>query len=154
MQQCLSCGFEFYDNPKASVQVVLENDKGEILFLRRASDPHRGMLNTPGGFVEVGETLEEAACREVKEETGLRLKSESLHYIGSYIDQYLYKGTNYSILSSAFFARIGKSKIKISKESMEFLFYPKNKLPFKDVPIKSDVRGVKDYLKKFDKKGK
>ena len=45
--------------------------RGGIVLIRRKNPPYQGFYALPGGFVEVGETVEEAARREAKEETGL-----------------------------------------------------------------------------------
>ncbi len=69
--RCADCGHQFYTNPATAVIALLENEKGEILFVRRRFDPAKGTLDLPGGFVDCGERAEEAVVREVTEETGL-----------------------------------------------------------------------------------
>lgn len=55
----------------------------QLLLIRRGNDPFKGMWALPGGFVEEGEELEEAAIRELEEETGLKLHSlKQLHAFG------------------------------------------------------------------------
>ena len=56
--------------------VVHKKDK--VLLLRRKNPPNQGRWALPGGLVELGETVEEAALREVKEETGLEVRIEGL----------------------------------------------------------------------------
>src|SRR3954447_11046947 len=55
-----------------------------VLMTRRGGDPFRGMLALPGGFVDVGETVEQAAVRELSEETGVALEAPDLRLVGVY----------------------------------------------------------------------
>ena len=67
----------FYpDAPRVGVGVVVlrRRESWEVLLVRRAKAPARGMWSLPGGGVEVGETIAEAARREVWEETGLEVQ--------------------------------------------------------------------------------
>lgn len=61
---------EFPDSPVVGVGAVVVRD-GKALIVRRAHEPRKGEWSLPGGRVELGETLVEAARREIKEETGL-----------------------------------------------------------------------------------
>ena len=72
------------ETPKLMVDVVVLSEEGQVLLMRRASDPYEGNWALPGGFVEVGETLEDAAVREAGEETGLEV--EIVHLVGVYSD--------------------------------------------------------------------
>lgn len=66
---------EYPDAPVAGVgAVILREERGReplVLLIRRGQEPLKGEWSLPGGAVELGETLEEAICREVLEETGL-----------------------------------------------------------------------------------
>ena len=68
---CKKCGFIFYNNPKPAVSAIIRNKSGEVLFTKRAIEPYIGWWDLPGGFMEYGESPEEALVREVKEELGI-----------------------------------------------------------------------------------
>ena len=61
---------EYPDAPRVGVGAVLVRD-GRVLLIKRASPPSQGMWAIPGGRVELGETLQQAAERELREETGI-----------------------------------------------------------------------------------
>ncbi|MEM8733646.1 MAG: NUDIX domain-containing protein, partial [Planctomycetota bacterium] len=56
--QCVECGFTNYFGPVTAVGGIVVNEKGEMLFIRRARDPGKGKWGLPGGFVDAGETGE------------------------------------------------------------------------------------------------
>jgi ADP-ribose pyrophosphatase YjhB (NUDIX family) len=64
---CDACGAIHYVNPKLVVGCVPEHE-GQILICRRAIEPRRGFWTVPAGFMENGETLQQAAARECHEE--------------------------------------------------------------------------------------
>lgn len=57
--------------PLLSVDAVLFDTQGRLLLIRRKYPPFQGQFALPGGFVDVGETVEHAVLRELKEETGI-----------------------------------------------------------------------------------
>jgi ADP-ribose pyrophosphatase YjhB (NUDIX family) len=74
---CMACGTVMYINPKIIVW-CFAHWKKQIVLCRRAHEPARGLWVAPGGFVEAGETLEEATAREVREEAGFEVPVSSL----------------------------------------------------------------------------
>jgi 8-oxo-dGTP diphosphatase len=80
---CGACGFVFYLNPKVVGATIPERD-GRVLLTRRAINPGRGLWTFPGGFVDFGESVADAAVRETLEETGLRVDLTGLHNVYSY----------------------------------------------------------------------
>jgi ADP-ribose pyrophosphatase YjhB (NUDIX family) len=80
---CSACRFVFYLNPKLVAGTIPELE-GRILLTRRAISPGKGLWTFPGGFVDFGETVSEAAVRETFEETGLRVELTALVNVYSY----------------------------------------------------------------------
>src|SRR5215211_6207598 len=70
-----------YSNPAPTVDVILQRDS-KILMVRRNKDPFKDRLALPGGFVNEGETVEEAMKREAMEETSLEV--EPVDILGVY----------------------------------------------------------------------
>ena len=69
---CADCRRFYYSNPVPAAACFVRRGRDELLFARRAVEPCKGEWSLPGGFVELGETTEEAALRELREETNLR----------------------------------------------------------------------------------
>ncbi|HOT72346.1 MAG TPA: NUDIX domain-containing protein [Anaerohalosphaeraceae bacterium] len=101
---CTECGLEFYLNVAAAVAALIEDEQGRLLAVVRACKPKEGMLDLPGGFVDPGETAEEALRREVMEELGLQVEDE--RYFGSAPNRYLYKGVLYATEDLAFVCKV------------------------------------------------
>jgi 8-oxo-dGTP diphosphatase len=72
-----------YRNPVPTVDVILQRDS-KVLMIRRKKDPFKDQLALPGGFVNEGETVEEAMKREAEEETSLEV--EPIDILGVYSD--------------------------------------------------------------------
>lgn len=66
--RCATCDFVMFFNPKPVAAAIPQTADGEIILLRRGFDPGAGLWTFPGGFVDLGESVPEAAKREVREE--------------------------------------------------------------------------------------
>jgi len=78
---CPACGFVFYRNPVPAVGVVVALDE-RVVLVRRRYAPRAGYWALPAGYMELGESAEEAAIREFHEETGLLVQID--HLLGVY----------------------------------------------------------------------
>ena len=74
---CLECGAIHYENPKPTATLICIYEK-QLLLVKRAAEPGKGMWGLPGGFIERGETPEMGAERELIEETNLQGKVKNL----------------------------------------------------------------------------
>lgn len=107
-KKCDSCGFVYYKNPVIGVGVAIFNESGQILCLQRERDPGKGLLALPGGFVDIGESIEEAAIREVMEETGVEITD--LKLVDNIPNSYIYSGMDQHPLDFYFTAKIKESQ--------------------------------------------
>ncbi len=80
---CSACGHIFYRNPIPAVGVVVSLDN-DVVLVRRKYEPRAGCWGLPAGYMELGESAEEAAVRECYEETGLLVQINHLLGVYSY----------------------------------------------------------------------
>ncbi len=109
-----------YENPKLAVAVILAQDE-EILLGRRAGNPGRGNWSFPSGYVDRGEKVEEAAIREVKEETGLEVSLKGL--VG------LYSAPGDPVALAVYAGEVVRGTPKPGVEMTEVGYFPLDNLP-------------------------
>jgi ADP-ribose pyrophosphatase YjhB (NUDIX family) len=83
---CPVCDRRYYGNPKPTVSLLVEREDGRLLLVKRGVEPFLGCWDTPGGFMEEGESAEQTGAREVREETGIEATVEDL--LGTWPDSY------------------------------------------------------------------
>lgn len=114
--------------PLTTVVSVIQNKKGEILMLRRAKQPQKGKWAFPGGKLQAGETIQQAAERETLEEIGIKIKFDKV--IG-YFPSLVYKKENLSFHTNLVpvLATIEEdSEITIEKEHDKYEFVGLSKI--------------------------
>jgi len=80
---CAACGFVLYRNPVPGAGVLVEMEGG-IVLVQRGQPPFKGWWALPSGYIEADESVEQAAKRECKEETGLDVEIEELFGVYSF----------------------------------------------------------------------
>ncbi len=100
--------------------------EGKILFQRRADNGKWGLI---GGLLELNETYEEAALREIREETGLEVKLESFLGIFHNHDMVWPNGDRAHVISACYTASILSGEPRIDEESYELRFFGKDEIP-------------------------
>lgn len=142
---CSDCGFNYYVNASAAVAVLLFNDKGELLFTRRAIEPHLGKLDLPGGFIDPMETGEQAAVREIKEELGIEI--HSLRYFASYPNEYIFSGFSVFTLDLAFLAKTESLHLMTAMDDISsFEFIKLQELDLEELPAISMKNILKELI--------
>lgn len=143
--QCKDCSFQFYVNSSAAVAVLLFNESGELLFTRRAIEPHLGMLDLPGGFIDPMETAEHAATREIQEELGIQI--HSLRYFCSFPNEYIYSGFSVFTLDIAFLAKTeNMHEMKAMDDVSSFEFYRPRTVDLEELPSISMKNIIKELI--------
>jgi len=115
--ECSKCGFVDYQNPKPCVAILIVRDD-KLLLARRRWEPAKGEWDIPGGFVDRGESAEEAVAREACEETTLRVRVTE--YLGSVPD--VYGSRQAPTISLCFLVEIlaGEPKARSDVEKLEW----------------------------------
>ena len=123
---CPACRRFFYHNPVPAACCFVSRSPGELLFARRAVEPCKGEWCLPGGFIELGESSEEAALRELREETNLQANHAQL----------LGVSTRQSPISGAVLVLgyivdewEGEAEMRPDSDASELGFYPQSEWP-------------------------
>ena len=134
---CRSCGFVFFLDPKVATGVVFSYGNG-ILLVQRAIEPSYGKWVFPGGYVDRGETLEAAALREVREESGLCVRLTRL--LGAYSQPGI------SVILVAYAGEVTGGSLQTDDESLAVRAFPPTEIPWDQLAFPSTVAVLRDYL--------
>jgi len=75
---CPGCSAWTHNHPRPVVISLVPLQDGRLITVRRAFEPQKGQLSLPGGYLEVGESWQEAAAREIREETSLEIRPSDI----------------------------------------------------------------------------
>jgi ADP-ribose pyrophosphatase YjhB (NUDIX family) len=122
--QCPKCQYEIeiYRNPIPTVDIIIEIESKGIILIKRKNPPYGWAI--PGGFVDYGESLEEAALREAKEETNLDV--EQLKQFHTYSDPQ--RDPRHHSISTVYVAK-GRGKPRAKDDAIEIGIFTESSLP-------------------------
>lgn len=143
--KCSECGFQYYINSAAAVAALVIDKNGKLMLVTRGVEPDYGKLDLPGGFVDPGETVENALFRELDEELGLKIKS--FEYIGSAPNEYVFSEFTVFTLDLAFkVSPEFTSGLKPMDDILAYKFYTEDEINYDDIPAPSIKKFVKDFF--------
>ena len=150
-KKCAACGFTYYANPCSATAAFIVNDNDEMLVVRRAKEPAKGTLDLPGGFVDMGETVEQGMRREIKEETGLDV--HDIQYLFSSPNVYMYSGMGIHTLDMDFLVPVHgdpealKAIVRAADDAAEALWIPISQVNPADFGLTSIRNAVVRFLR-------
>ena len=136
---CAACGQIAYVNPRLVVTTLPVTDDGELVLIRRGIEPGYGSWAQPGGFLEVDETVGEAAMRETLEETGLLVQPGEL--IG------LYSRLEAAVVTLAYEARVVGGTARETPEALEVRAFAPAAIPWDGIAFKTTYWAIRDWLR-------
>jgi len=111
------------DRPIVGVgAIVFEEDR--VLLIRRGKDPGRGKWSIPGGVVRLGETLVRALCREVEEETGLKVEALRLIEVFERIIPDDTDGVVYHYVLIDYLCQAVRGRVRAGSDALEAAYHP------------------------------
>jgi ADP-ribose pyrophosphatase YjhB (NUDIX family) len=134
---CPNCGYGAFYNPKPVACTITSDQNNEILLMRRGFQPNRGKWSMPGGFVDLGESVEEAAIRETQEEMNLEIELQGL--VG------VYSRSTDRIVVVVYAARTEGTPTR-TEEALEVGAFRPTTIPWHELAFWSDGRALRDYL--------
>ncbi|RQP12805.1 MAG: NUDIX domain-containing protein [Chryseobacterium sp.] len=143
---CSHCDYNYYHNIAAAVAVIIRNGE-KVLLTRRNQDPKKGLLDLAGGFVDQGETAEQACARELHEELGLEVKQSRLKYLCSKPNTYFYKEILYYTLDLFFEYNLeGEEQFSLATDEIsELVWLRREELKIEELAFESQEEFFKDY---------
>jgi ADP-ribose pyrophosphatase YjhB (NUDIX family) len=134
---CGACGYGAYYNPKPVACTIPRTPTGEVILLRRGFEPGAGRWTFPGGFVDLGESVEQAAARETMEE--LELEIELGRLVG------IYSRPDDRVVLIVF-AATALTTPRTTPEATEVRAFPPDAIPYDELAFWSTEAALRDLL--------
>jgi ADP-ribose pyrophosphatase YjhB (NUDIX family) len=132
---CEHCGYAAYYNPKPVACAIPVDDEGNVILLRRGFEPGRGLWTFPGGFVDLGESVEQAAHRETDEELGISIALGPL--VG------VYSRPEDRVVLIVFRAR-AEGRPRTTPEATEVRAFSPQEIPWSELAFWSTEKALRD----------
>jgi len=136
---CMDCGFVHYINPRPVAAAIPEREDGTLLLVRRAIEPRRGTWVFPGGYMDIGETAEEAAIRETLEEAHLALRDLSL------LGVYTRPGPGVVVIV---YEAVAVGEAEVGHECSEFCWFSPGDIPWDELAFDSTRWALRDWARR------
>ena len=134
---CPHCGYGAYYNPKPVAAAIPVTADNRIVLLRRGFDPGKGLWTFPGGFVDLGETVEAAARRETREE--IQVSVELGELVG------VYSRGEERVVLIVYAAKTGDEP-QTTDEAREVRAFAPDEIPWEELAFWSTTNALKDFL--------
>ena len=134
---CTACRFVFFLDPKVATGAVFSLGGG-VLLVKRAIEPSYGKWVFPGGYVDRGEGIEDAAIREVKEETGLDVRLTRL--LG------VYSTAGNPVVLVTYMGEVTGGTLQTDDEGLEARSFPPVEIPWGALAFPSTTQVLRDYV--------
>ena len=134
---CENCETIHYQNPKV-VTGALPLWEDKVLLCRRGISPRKGFWNVPGGYLENGESVEDGAVREVREETLSAITIIGLHT--------LYSIPKINQVYMHFLADLHQLDFQPTEESLEVQLFTEDQIPWKEIAFTSSSFTLKKFF--------
>jgi len=134
---CTSCGYILYLDPKVATGTVISVKDQRIVLVRRAIEPGYGRWVFPGGYVDRGEIVTDAAIREAREEAGLEVRLDGLISIYSYAER--------PPIVIVYAATATGGQLEHDEESLDVRTFSQREIPWDELAFRSTHEALRDY---------
>ncbi len=137
---CVECGFVAWLNPRVAAGAIFTHEGG-IVLLRRSIAPSRGLWVFPGGFVDLGETTQEAAMREALEAVRVRIGLTGI------LDAY--SSPRSDVVSVVYAGHVLSGRPEVGSDALEVSSFTPESLPWDELAFESTLAAIRDYIRRF-----
>lgn len=134
---CNACSFIFYEDPKIAACTIPVVDN-KVVLLKRGIEPSYGKWVFPGGFMDRGERVEEAAIRETWEEANLKVEIERL------LNVYSYPGQPTVII--VYLVKVVGGQLEAMDETLEVGTFSPDEIPWSELAFESTREALQEYI--------